>query len=71
MAIKKYTLALLVAWFGLSLAPLQAQDVEEFGLDSMTETAEEDADTPKTKKKKKKSKKNKKSSKKKLRYRFR
>ncbi|MBR2126005.1 MAG: TlpA family protein disulfide reductase [Akkermansia sp.] len=65
MAIKKYTLALLVAWFGLSLAPLQAQDVEEFGLDSMTETAEEDADTPKTKKKKKKSKKNKKSSKKK------
>lgn len=65
MAIKKYALALLVTWFGLSLAPLQAQDVEEFGLDSMTETAEEDADTPKTKKKKKKSKKNKKSSKKK------
>lgn len=65
MAIKKYTLALLVAWFGLTLAPLQAQDVEEFGLDPMTETAEEDADAPKTKKKKKKSKKTKKSSKKK------
>lgn len=57
MAIKKYTLALLVAWFGLTLAPLQAQDIEEFGVDMGTETAGEDAPTPKKKKKKKKSKK--------------
>ncbi len=57
MAIKKYPLALLVAWFGLTLPPLHAQEVEDFGLEPITESAEEDANTTKKKKKKKKSKK--------------